>query len=61
MDEEGNSKHENLSTIATLYFKNGFLKDIINFLPLGYIFSIIDNRLKFFWLIKIIRVSNLNR
>lgn len=61
MDEEGNSKHESLSTIATFYFKNGFIKDFINFLPLGYIFSIIDNRLKFFWLVKIIRVSNLNR
>jgi hypothetical protein len=60
MDEEGNSKQETLTTIATLYFKNGFLKDFITFLPLGYVFSIFDSRLSFFWLIKILRISSLN-
>ena len=61
MDEEGNSKHETLINIASLYFKNGFTKDFITFLPLGYILSILDSRLSFFWIIKILRVSTLNR
>lgn len=37
--------------------KSDFLFDLTCFLPLGWIFSLIDERLKFFWLIKLLRIK----
>lgn len=59
LDEEGNSKFDTLIYIATTYFKNRFPKDLITFIPFGF-FSFLDNRLKFLWVIKTLRIGNLN-
>ena len=60
LDEEGETKHDSLSQIANRYFKNQFTKDFIAFVPFGYLLSLYDKRLKFFWVIKTIRITSLN-
>ena len=60
LDEEGNSKSEPLTLISFKYFTTGFIIDIVTFLPLGYFFSLVDNKLKFFWAIKAMRIRTLN-
>ena len=60
LDEEGETKHDSLSQIANRYFKNQFAKDFIAFVPFGYLLSLYDKRLKFFWVIKTIRITSLN-
>jgi hypothetical protein len=53
------SKDLPLEVIAQKYLREGFLLDLIILLPLGGIFSLIDTRLKFLWLIKAIRIKDL--
>ena len=61
LNEEGKSKHESLEEIAVRYLRSRKIKlDIISFLPLGWIFSRYDERLKFFWIIKATRLGLLN-
>ena len=60
MDEEGKSKFDKLEFIAKNYFYNKFIIDFIAFLPIGYFFTQIDQKLKFFWVIKTLRIRNLN-
>ena len=61
MDDEGNTKFDSLEKIASNYFKNGFIIDFLTFLPLGYIFTQVNQKLKFFWSIKTLRIRTLNR
>jgi hypothetical protein len=61
MDDEGNSKFDTLETISSNYFKNGFIIDFLTFLPLGYFFMRVDNKLKILWAIKALRIRTLNR
>ena len=60
MNEQGQSKEEPVSKIAERYFKGTFALDLIVFLPIGYFATMIDVKLKIFWLIKAIRIRNLN-
>ena len=60
LDEEGVSKSEPLNIISYKYFTNGFIIDFITFLPIGSFFSLINNKLEFFWAIKAMRIRTLN-
>mmetsp|Transcript_18773 Transcript_18773/g.28885 ORF Transcript_18773/g.28885 Transcript_18773/m.28885 type:complete len:173 (-) Transcript_18773:2807-3325(-) len=60
LDEEGNSKAEPLEVVATRYLNSGFLIDLIAFIPWGYIMGTVDPRLKFFWVVKALRIRLLN-
>ena len=59
LDEENKSRNLPLEVVAHKYFTSKFLRDIIILLPLGGILSMIDVRLKFFWLIKALRIKDL--
>ena len=59
-DEEGISKLEPLSKVATKYFKGNFKQDLFIVLPWGLIFTSIDKRLRFFWVTKALRIVSLN-
>lgn len=59
LDEKGQSQFEPLEYVATAYFKSEFLIDFIVLLPLGGIFSEIDSRWKFLWIIKAYRLKEL--
>jgi hypothetical protein len=61
LDEKGHSKNLPLETIAQNYLRGDFLLDLIVFVPWGGIFSLVDNRLKFLWLIKALRIKDLMR
>ena len=45
--------------VAVQYLKTDFLTDLIVFLPLGGIMSLYDKRFEMFWLIKAIRIKDL--
>ena len=57
LDEQGQSKNENLETISSKYLNSNFLFDLFLIFPTGYVMAYIDHRLKFFWIIKIFRVK----
>ena len=61
LDEKGHSKNQPLEIIAENYLRGDFLLDMIVFVPWGGIFSLVDNRLKFLWLIKALRIKDLMR
>lgn len=46
--------------VALEYLRTNFWYDFISFLPLGYIAVLIDHKLSFFWVIKAIRIRQLN-
>ena len=60
LDEEGISKSEPLSKISYKYLTNGFIIDFITFLPIGYFFEFVENKLQFLWAIKAMRIRTLN-
>ncbi len=55
INEDGQSKAEPLEIIAYKYFKNGFIYDLITFLPLG-LLSLTNDKLYFLWSIKALRI-----
>lgn len=57
IDEEGKSKREPLEVVCASYLHGNFLIDLIAFLPLGYVFSLLDSRLDLFWIIKTLRIG----
>mmetsp|Transcript_33523 Transcript_33523/g.51522 ORF Transcript_33523/g.51522 Transcript_33523/m.51522 type:complete len:94 (+) Transcript_33523:125-406(+) len=57
LDESGNSKFESLETVSSKYLTGQFPLDFVAFLPIGLIVSMIDERLRFLWVIKAIRVG----
>ena len=58
VDEEGKSKFLSLEKLATKYLNSfQFKMDILAFIPFGLIFSLIDTRLDFFWILKAIRIG----
>jgi len=59
LDEENKSRNHPLEVVAQKYFTSRFPIDFIILLPLGGILSLIDIRLKFFWLIKALRIKDL--
>lgn len=59
-DERGKPEVLPLEEVAHKYLTTGFLLDFVCFLPLGWIFSLIDERFKFMWLIKTLRISTLS-
>jgi hypothetical protein len=60
LDEGGNSLNKPLETVSSNYLRGRFLVDLIAFLPLGSM-TLIDERLKILWLIKAIRIRELNK
>ena len=60
VDEEGNPKKESRSVIMERYLRSTFTFDVIIFLPIGYFMSLIDQKLKFFWVIKAVRIMKVN-
>ena len=60
VDEEGNPKKESRSVIMERYLRSTFAFDVIIFLPIGYFMSLIDQKLKFFWVIKAVRIMKVN-
>jgi len=61
LDESGNSKYEPLEEVAYKYFSNKFSIDVLAFLPIGWLMAVaIDSRLKFFWVLKAIRIGQMN-
>ena len=58
-DDRGSPMNLSLSEVAQQYLTGMFLFDIICFLPLGFLFSLIDPKLKFMWLIKTFRLKSL--
>ena len=59
IDDRGLSQNLPLFDVAQNYFTGAFLFDLVCFLPLGFLFSLIDPRLKFMWLIKTFRLKSL--
>ena len=59
MDERGVTQHLPLEQVAYQYLMDEFFLDLLAFLPLGYIFSIIDERFKILWVLKAIRTREL--
>lgn len=49
-----------LEEVALEYLRTNFKYDFISFLPLGYFAVLIDHKLSFFWVIKAIRIRQLN-
>ena len=47
--------------VSERYFKGGFALDLLIFLPIGYFMSLIDSKLKFFWVLKAIRIAKMNQ
>lgn len=61
LNEEGKSKQESLEVVSSKYLTSRKLKlDIVAFLPIGWFFTRYDARLKFFWIIKALRLGQLN-
>ena len=61
INEEGKSQFEPLEIVATNYLKSSSFKiDLIAFIPWGILFGLIDQRLIFMWVIKAIRIFQLN-
>jgi len=60
LDEEGKSERLPLEYVTLNYIRSDFLTDLIAFLPLGGIFSSFDERLKFLWLVKALRIKDLH-
>jgi len=59
-DEQNNSRLLPLSVVANNYLRKGFLKDFVVMLPIGWVMSLLDSRLKFFYCFKAIRIFYLN-
>ena len=59
LDERGQSKFQSLEVVALRYFRAEFILDFIAFLPLGYLFTLWDERLMIFWFIKALRLRKL--
>ena len=59
-DEKGVSKQEKLTVVALNYFRGKFKFDLLTFIPWGLLFTIIDDRLRFFWVIKGFRIYKLH-
>ena len=57
LDEKGQSLYFPLEIVATNYLRSEFLIDLFVLLPLGGIFSEIDDRWKILWLIKAYRLK----
>lgn len=60
LDEQGDSKQETLVVIANKYFKGDFRFDLFIFIPWGLLFRWLDERLRFFWVTKGLRIISLN-
>ena len=60
LDEQGNSLYDPLSEVATRYLHSDFCIELIAFIPWGYLLGLIDHKLKIFWLVKAIRIGQLN-
>ena len=61
VDEQGNTLYDPLRTVALNYYRGELLVDLIAFLPWGYMLVGFDPKLKVFWLIKAIRIAQLNK
>lgn len=61
LDEDGKSKGESLETVSSNYLRGKFLIDLIALLPLGAMFTHIDERFKVLWLVKAIRIKELHQ
>jgi hypothetical protein len=61
LDEQGKSQNLPLETISFQYLKGDFAKDFIVLVPLGVIFSIIDERFKILVFLKAIRITTLHK
>ena len=60
-DIDGIPLKESTRTIAVRYVYSGrFLFDFIVFLPLGFIFELLDKRLSFLWALKGVRIYQIN-
>ena len=61
IDEEGNSKMEPLADIALRnLYSSAFKFDMIALIPWGYFMGMLDSKNKYFWVIKAIRIGQLN-
>ena len=60
VDEQGYSLHAPLSEVASGYLNSTFCVDLIAFIPWGYLLAGIDHKLKIFWVVKAIRIGQLN-
>ena len=61
VDDEGKSKSETLDVVATNYYYSTYFKmDLISFIPWGLFGTMFDRRLKFLWVVKALRIDNLN-
>lgn len=60
-DDSKTPLKEELSTVAHRYLTGRFFLDLIVWLPMGFILSKFDERLRFTWCIKGLRVIDLNR
>ena len=60
VDEEGNPKKESRIVIKERYLRSNFALDVVIFLPIGFFMSLIDQKLKFFWVIKAVRIMKVN-
>ena len=61
IDESGNSKMDPLSVTTKNYLHKRFLIDLLALLPIGLVAQIIDDRLGFLWVLKAIRIGQLNQ
>lgn len=59
-DDSKTPLKEELSMVAHRYLTGRFFPDLIVWLPMGYILSTFDERLRFTWCIKGFRVIDLN-
>lgn len=61
VDEEGNSKTEPLEDIAVRNLNSSSFKfDMLAFIPWGYFMTKVNPRNKYFWVVKAIRIGQLN-
>lgn len=58
-DENGMSEELPLSKVSYNYLNHDFVVDLVVFLPFGLIFTYIDQTLKFVWMIKLLRIKDI--
>lgn len=59
-DEEGKILKQSLQQISENYLRGNFMMDVIIFLPLGWVATILINeKLRVIWYLKVIRMKNL--
>lgn len=60
LDEAGLPMSEPLEVVASNYLTSDFKMDFFAFLPWGYVASVVDHRLVFFWVLKAVRIKMLD-